>query len=363
MIKIGVLFGGRSGEHKISLMSAASVINAIDKSKYEVVKIGITREGDWYLFDGPVELIENGRWEQEAKEALAKDFEKYKIEILGSGGNSLKQLIDFALPILHGPNGEDGTIQGLFEMINIPYGGSGVTGAALTMDKILAKAVCGKAGLPQAPYAALTKPDFDERETEVLAEIKGKLRYPMFVKPSNMGSSVGISKVRTEEELKQAIENAAKYDHRILVEEGIDCRELETAVLGNHSPIVSCVGEIIPSSEFYDYKAKYFDGGESKLCIPADISPGKAQEVRDIAVKAYGLLDCSGYARVDFLMEKGTGRVLLSEINTIPGFTKFSMFPLLWDQEGIAYPDLIERIVELGYERHHAKNSRQTDPR
>ena len=358
MIRLGVLFGGRSGEHEISLMSAASVINAIDKSKYEVIKIGITREGHWYLFDGPTEQIEDGSWEQEAKAALAADPEKYSLQILGAGGASLKQRIDFALPILHGPYGEDGTIQGLFEMIDIPYGGSGVTGAALTMDKILAKAVCEKAGLPQGPYVALTKQEFEEREHLLLAEIEKKLRYPMFVKPSNMGSSVGITKVRTGEELKKAIDIAGKYDHRILVEEGIDCRELETAVLGNRDPQVSGVGEIIPSAEFYDYKAKYFDGGQSKLCIPADISGEKAEQIRSTAAKAYSLLDCCGYARADFFLDKSTGKILLNEINSIPGFTKFSMFPLLWEEEGIAYSDLIERIIGLGYERHHAKNSR-----
>lgn len=358
MIRLGVLFGGRSGEHEISLMSAASVINAIDKSKYEVVQIGITREGHWYIFDGPTEQIESGSWEQEAKAALAADPEKYSLQILGSGGASLKQRIDFALPILHGPYGEDGTIQGLFEMIDIPYGGSGVTGAALTMDKILAKAVCEKAGLPQGPYMALTKHEFDEREQQLLLEIEEKLSYPMFVKPSNMGSSVGITKVKTREDLKKAIDTAAIYDHRILIEEGIDCRELETGVLGNRDPQVSGVGEIIPSAEFYDYKAKYFDGGQSKLCIPADIPAEKVEEIRSIAARAYSLLDCSGYARADFFMDRRTGKILLNEINSIPGFTKFSMFPLLWEEKGIAYPDLIERIVSLGYERYNAKNSR-----
>lgn len=358
MIRLGVLFGGRSGEHEISLMSAASVINAIDKSKYEVVQIGITREGEWYLYEGPTERIEDGSWEKEAKAALAANPEKYSLSVLGCGGNSLKQLIDFALPILHGPYGEDGTIQGMFEMIDIPYGGSGVTGAALTMDKILAKAVCERAGLPVGPYVALTIEDYKQRGPQLLQQIDSELRYPMFVKPSNMGSSVGITKVRAKEELEEAIVNAAKYDRHILVEEGIDCRELETAVLGNFHPQVSCVGEIIPSSEFYDYKAKYFDGGKSKLCIPADIPEEKAEEVREIAAKAYKVLDCCGYARVDFFMEKETGKILLNEINSIPGFTKYSMFPLLWEKEGISYPELIERIVRLGYEKYNVKNSR-----
>lgn len=358
MIKLGVIFGGRSGEHDISLMSAASVINAIDRSKYEVIQIGITGKGQWYLYDGPAENIENGTWEDEARTALSNDPDKYGLEILGSGDRSLKNRIDFALPILHGPYGEDGTIQGLFEMIDIPYGGGGVTGTAITMDKILAKAVCKSAGIPQGPYVDITMNQYSEDEQGVIDRIHKELNYPMFVKPSNMGSSVGISKVRNEEGLKKAIKEAARFDHRILVEEGIDCRELEVAVLGNHGPSVSGVGEIIPSAEFYDYNAKYFDGGKSMLCIPAEISKEKAREICEIAARAYKLLDCSGYARVDFFMEKSSGRILLNEINSIPGFTRYSMFPLLWDKEGLAYPNLIERIVALGYERYNAKNSR-----
>ncbi|GAB1475773.1 D-alanine--D-alanine ligase [Bacillota bacterium] len=358
MIRLGVLFGGRSGEHEISLMSATSVINAIDRDKYEVVKIGITREGEWYLFDGPAEDIENGSWEAAAKEALSAHPDKYRLNILGTGGDSLKNRMDFALPILHGPYGEDGTIQGLFEMTGIPYGGSGVTGSALTMDKILAKAVFGNAGLPQGPYVAFTKAEYDKEGPQLLGLIEKRLSYPLFVKPANMGSSVGINKVRNCEELKKAIEEAAIYDNRLLAEEGIDCRELEVAVLGNSSPEVSGVGEIIPSREFYDYTAKYFDDGKSLLCIPADISEDKAREIRLIAAEAYKLLDCSGYARVDCFMEKSTGKILLNEINTIPGFTKYSMFPLLWGEAGISYKDLIERIVGLGYERYNAKNSR-----
>lgn len=357
MTRLGIIFGGRSGEHEISLMSATSIINAIDEDKYEIVKIGITKEGDWYLYEGPAEAIEDGSWEEKAKNDFAENPEKYSLNILGSGGASLKERIDFALPILHGPFGEDGTIQGLFEMIDLPYLGSGVTGSALTMDKIMAKAVCEKAGLPQGPYLAVLKHDFDKMKGELIEKIEGTLRYPMFVKPANMGSSVGISKVKTKEELEEAINLAARYDDRLLVEEGIECRELETAVLGNYELEVSGVGEIIPSQEFYDYKAKYFDGGKSELCIPAEIPIEKVEEIQTIAKKAYQLLGCSGYARVDFFMEKSTGRIFLNEINSIPGFTRFSMFPLLWEEAGVEYKDLIERMVRLGYERYNAKNS------
>jgi D-alanine-D-alanine ligase len=358
MIKLGIIFGGRSGEHEISLLSAASIIRAIDESKYEVVKIGITRSGDWYLFDGPVEQIEDGSWEERAKKLASEMPEKYAQGILELGGGSIKELIDFALPILHGPYGEDGTIQGLFEMIGIPYGGSGVVGSALTMDKIMAKAICENANLPQGPYVAFTKHDFENNELDVIQKIEENISYPLFVKPANMGSSVGITKVKKRGDLKKAIEEGARYDYRILVEEGIDCREFETAVLGNEDPSVSGVGEIIPSREFYDYEAKYLDGGKSMICIPADLPPDMVGEMRRIAKDAYKLLDCSGYARVDFFVEKSSGRILLNEINSIPGFTRFSMFPLLWKEEGVTFSGLIERIVELGYERYNAKNSR-----
>ena len=246
-------------------------------------------------YEGPTQRIEDGSWEQEAKAALAANPEKYSLSVLGCGGNSLKQLIDFALPILHGPYGEDGTIQGMFEMIDIPYGGSGVTGAALTMDKILAKAVCERAGLPVGPYVALTIEDYKQRGSRLLQQIESELRYPMFVKPSNMGSSVGITKVRAKEELGEAIVNAAKYDRRILVEEGIDCRELETAVLGNFHPQVSCVGEIIPRQSSTTW-AKYFDGGKSSCAYPRIYLRRKLKSTRNCS-KSYKVLDCCGYKR------------------------------------------------------------------
>lgn len=357
MTKVGIIFGGRSGEHEISLMSAASVINAIDKSRYKVVQIGITRKGKWLLYDGPAENIENGKWHDEAEAALASDPHRYSIDIIGTGKGSLKHIIDFALPVLHGPYGEDGTIQGLFEMLDIPYGGCGVTGSALAMDKILAKAVFDHGNLPQCRYIAVMKEDLAEREEDVIIEIEKALPYPVFVKPANMGSSVGITKAKNRDSLKEALKTAIQYDRRILIEEGIDCREIETAILGNHRPEAGAVGEIIPSAEFYDYNAKYFDGGKSKLCIPADIPEEVSEEIRSIAVKAFQLLDCSGFARVDFFLEKGTNKIYLNEINTIPGFTRFSMFPLLWGHAGVSYPELIERIITLGYEKYNAKNS------
>lgn len=361
MIRLGIFFGGKSGEHAVSLMSARSVIEAVDRTRYDVVMIGITRVGRWLLYDGPTSHIEDGTWEEEAEAALAADPQKYGFTVLGAGDRNLSQLIDFALPILHGPFGEDGTIQGLFEMVNIPYGGCDVIGSALAMDKIAAKQVFAIMGVNQVPYVWIEAEDLPKREEWLREKIKKRLRYPLFVKPANMGSSVGLSKVAAEEGLPEAIELACRYDRRIIIEQGVDCRELETAVLGNHVAQVGAVGEIIPSNEYYDYTAKYFDGGKTRLCIPADITPEQEEEIRATAAKAYKALDCRGYARVDFLMDKKTGEIYLNEINTIPGFTRYSMFPLLWAEAGVPYPELIERIVQLGYERYYAKNSRQSN--
>ena len=359
MIRIGVIFGGRSGEHEISLMSATSVIKALNKDKFIPVMIGITKDGKWLLYNGPVEKIEDGSWQAMAEAALAENPEKYEIVILGSGGKSLKDWVDFALPILHGPYGEDGTIQGLFEMADIPYGGCGVLGSAAAMDKSLAKEIFAKEELPICRHLNLFKEEVEENLSGVIDRVEKYLPYPVFVKPANMGSSVGISKAKNTEELKAAIKEAIKYDRRLILEEGLDCREIETGVLGNYNPRAAAVGEILPSAEFYSYEAKYFDGGQSKMCIPADIPDGTAEEIKDIALEAYRLLDCSGFARVDFFLEKGTNKIFINEINTIPGFTKFSMFPLLWAEAGVSYPELIERIITLGYERYESRRTEQ----
>ena len=355
MIRLGIIFGGRSGEHEISLMSATSVIKAINKEKFIPVMIGITKEGNWLLYDGPVDKIENGSWQEIAEAALEADPEKYALTILGSGGSSLKDWIDFALPVLHGPYGEDGTIQGLFEMADIPYGGCGVLGSAASMDKALAKEVFARNNLPICRHLNLSREEATENPDLVAERVEMFLPYPIFVKPSNMGSSVGISKAKNREELKAAIKDAAKYDRRLVLEEGLDCREIETGILGNYDPAAAAVGEILPSEEFYSYRAKYFDGGQSKLCIPADIPGEIAEEIKSIAIEAYKLLDCSGYARTDFFLEKGTNKIYLNEINTIPGFTKYSMFPLLWAEVGVPYPELIERIIDLGFERYESR--------
>ncbi|MFR7989511.1 MAG: D-alanine--D-alanine ligase family protein [Anaerovoracaceae bacterium] len=343
MKRIGILFGGKSGEHEVSLLSASAVAEAVDRDKFEIVMIGITRDGCWKRFNGDISALPGGSWEEEAEDMEVSD---------------LKDMIDFALPILHGPYGEDGTIQGLFEMLDLPYGGCGVLSSALCMDKVSAKKIFEKEGIPTGRYKLVYAEDFCEDPEEVIREIEECLPYVMFVKPSNMGSSVGISRASCREELKAGLELAARYDRRIIVEEGIDCREVETAVLGNRRPEVAAVGEILSGAEFYDYKAKYTDDSGTVLSIPAELSGETCGEIRDLARRAYMALDCSGYARIDFFIDKKTGKVYINEINTIPGFTKYSMFPLLWKEAGVPFGELIERIVDLGYERYYAKNNR-----
>ncbi len=354
--RIGVIFGGKSGEHDVSLMSATSVIKAIDKEKYDVVMFGITREGKWLLYEGPLEAIIPGEWQKKAEEDLAKNPEHYDFAVMGGCGKKLKYMIDFALPILHGPNGEDGTVQGLLELLDLPYGGCGVLGAATAMDKIVAKKIFAAEGLRQAKYIALNAKDFAGGAEKICEAVTGELGYPVFVKPANMGSSVGITKVACEAQLTEALKTAAIYDNRIVVEKGIHCRELETAVLGNYDITLGAVGEILPAAEYYDYKSKYYDAA-SKICIPADISEEKRTELQDMAKRAYLALGCQGYARVDFLMDRDTQDIYINEINAIPGFTHASMFPLLCMDIGMTYPEIIERIVELGYERYYAKNN------
>lgn len=353
--RIGIIFGGRSGEHDVSLLSAASVIRAIDKEKFDLFYIGITRQGKWLAVpqvfgrdvdgdhDITADIIENGSWEKAGEDFNPGDLKKY---------------VDFALPVMHGPYCEDGRIQGLFEMLDIPYGGCGVLASAVAMDKAVSKELFESAGLPICAYELITADEAKHDNDKAVERVEENIGYPCFVKPANMGSSVGISKASDREQLKAAIELALKYDKRIVVEEFIDCRELETAVLGNESPEAAAVGEILPSAEFYDYNAKYCDGGASKLCIPADISEEMTAQIRRMAVKAYTVIDGEGFARVDFFIDRRTGKLYINEINTIPGFTKYSMFPLLWDAAGVKYGETIERIIELGYERYYAENSR-----
>ena len=355
--RIGIIFGGKSGEHEVSLLSAASVIRAIDKKKFDLFYIGITREGRWMAvprvfgrdIDGDsditADIVENGSWEKVGTEFNPGD---------------LKEYIDFALPVMHGPYCEDGRIQGLLEMVDIPYGGCGVLASAVAMDKAVSKEIFEKAGLPVCRWELVTRAQVKDSMDDVAKRVENSLGYPCFVKPANMGSSVGISKALDRQQLREALKKALEYDRRIIVEEFIDCREIETAIIGNDVPEAAAVGEILPSAEFYDYNAKYCDGGASKLCIPARLSEETTDRIREMAVKAYSAIDGEGYARVDCFIDKKTDSIYLNEINTIPGFTKYSMFPLLWEAAGVKYHETIERIIELGYERYYAKNSRKT---
>ncbi|MDD6042916.1 MAG: D-alanine--D-alanine ligase [Eubacteriaceae bacterium] len=343
MKRIGIIFGGRSGEHEVSLMSVTSALEAIDKEKYQVVKIGITREGKWKHFKGETSHIADGRWEAESEE----------INI-----GSLPEMIDFAFPLLHGTYGEDGTIQGLFEMLDIPYAGCGVLSSSLCMDKASAKKIFDEAGIPTSGYHLVYSEELDEDIEGVMDEIERNLPYVMFVKPSNTGSSVGISKVRNREELRAGLILAAKHDRRILVEEGINCREVETGVIGNHNVQVAAIGEILASDDFYDYSAKYSEESGTVIKIPAELPGFISDKIKEYAKRAYIALDCSGFARIDFFIEKETDAVYINEINTIPGLTKYSMFPGMWAAEGVSFTELIERIIEYGYERYNAKNNR-----
>jgi D-alanine-D-alanine ligase len=384
-IRVGIIFGGKSMEHEISLMSATSVINAIDKEKFEIVPIGINKEGQWVKYNGPIELIESGKWEDFARiENAKKEMNSMELKasdnslksgkevkpevkqeakaVLGYKGRSLLDEIDVVFPVLHGPFGEDGTIQGLFEMINIPYAGCGVLASSLAMDKALSKEIFARAGLPICKHLLVFKEEINENLESVIERIQKELTFPLFIKPSNMGSSVGISKVdknedesKTLQDLRKALIEAVKHDRRILVEEGISARELEVGIIGNYKAEASVVGEIIPSKEFYDYEAKYFDGGKSKMSIPADIPEQVAKEIRELAIKAYKAIDGSGFARIDFFLDKNNGKIYINEINTIPGFTKFSMFPSLWQNTGVAYKEAIERIIGLAIERQAGK--------
>ncbi|MCG8482669.1 MAG: D-alanine--D-alanine ligase [Clostridia bacterium] len=354
-IKLGIIFGGRSGEHVVSLMSATSVIRAVDKQKYDIICIGITRQGRWMLYEGPVENIENGQWEEIAQNLYDQNPNQYAFDLIGTH-NPLKDKVDVVFPVLHGPYGEDGTIQGLFEMADIPYVGAGVLGSVTAMDKACSKVLFERENLPICDYTVIFRKDFEEDPNEIIAQIEKDFDYPVFIKPANLGSSVGISKAHNPKELLEGLLEACRYDRKIIIEEFINCREIETGVMGNDNPKAAAVGEIIPSKEFYDYEAKYFDGGKSKICIPANIKKEQEEKIRALAIDAYKALDCCGFARVDFFISKETEKIYINEINTIPGFTAFSMFPLLWEEEGVEYSKLIDKLIAYALEKYEEKS-------
>ncbi|WP_129599207.1 D-alanine--D-alanine ligase [Anaerophilus nitritogenes] len=348
-INVAVIFGGKSGEHEVSLMSATSVIKAINKEKYNCFPIGITKEGNWMIYNGPVEKIETGEWEEIAKN---KQIEDFSIMPINRKYSKLKEMADVVFPVLHGPFGEDGTIQGLLEMADMSYVGAGVLASSLGMDKILSKKIFEKEGLPVGKYMFVMKYQLKENIDQCIKEIEEAFSYPVFIKPANLGSSVGISKAHNREELIIGLNQASLHDRKIIIEAYIDGREIECAILGNDHPKASVLGEILPSHEFYDYQAKYSDDQKSRLIIPADLPKEKSDEIRKMAICAYKAIDGSGLSRVDFFVEKDSLKVYINEVNTMPGFTKYSMYPLLWEATGLSYEDLIDELIQLAIKRY-----------
>jgi D-alanine-D-alanine ligase len=390
-LRIGILFGGRSGEHEVSLLSAASVLNAIDKEKYDVIPIGITKDGRWLTSDDAQSLLE-GKLVIEPRHLRAGDPEITGPAAVLARGEAVvvppepvhRQSglvpfqtdapltrrasdrainVDVIFPVLHGTFGEDGTIQGLLELADIAYVGAGVLGSAAGMDKDIMKSLFIATGLPIVKHVTILRSAWKKNRKKIEKLVESKLKYPVFVKPANLGSSVGISKARNRKELSPAIEEAARFDRKIVIEQGVGgkknkAREIECSVLGNDEPLASIPGEIVPIKEFYDYNAKYLDEG-SELIIPAKLTKAETKKVQELAIQAFQAVDCSGLARVDFLMDPITRKIYLNEINTMPGFTAISMYPKLWAASGLEYSKLIDRLIQLGIERHADKKKNQ----
>jgi D-alanine-D-alanine ligase len=380
-LRIGVLYGGRSGEHEVSLASAAAVFANLDRNRYEPVAIRIEKDGRWALADRPpiaasaAEVIEHSRVEaarqiRSGREVhlVARPSEETILSIKRSPDASPESSeasvtglhVDVMFPVLHGPYGEDGTVQGLLELANVPYVGAGVAASALGMDKALMKVLFAARGLPVCDYRVVLRRTWEQRSADITAELERALGYPMFVKPANLGSSVGISKAKDAATLRTAMELAGSYDRKIVIEAAVpDAREIECAVLGNDDPQASLPGEVIPGREFYDYEAKYLDDS-SQTIIPADLPSGMVDEVQRLSIAAFRAIDCAGMARVDFLVSRSTGAIVVNEINTIPGFTTISMYSKMWAATGVSYPMLLDRLVELALERHAVKQQLRT---
>jgi D-alanine-D-alanine ligase len=384
-LRVGILFGGRSGEHEVSLLSAASILKAIDRKKFEVVPIGITKDGHWLaagdargllegdqssiarrLRAGDPDTTPGAKLLQEGIPTLLAPEPVETSAVLAAGSvRPAAANLDVVFPVLHGTFGEDGTIQGLFELAGVAYVGSGVLGSAAGMDKDVMKRLFQQARLPIVKHVTLLRTDWEKQPRKAIAQVEAELKYPVFVKPANLGSSVGISKAHHRRELPAALDLAAKYDRKLVVEQGVGgsgraglaakARELEVGVLGNDAPQASVVGEIIPGKEFYDYEAKYLSEGSVPV-IPARLSKAETKQIREMAVAAFRACDLSGLARVDFLMEPdGKRRIYLNEVNTLPGFTQISMYPKLWEATGVGYKELITRLIELALERQAEK--------
>lgn len=357
-LKLGILFGGRSGEHEVSVMSAKSVYEALDRNKFIPLLIGISKEGNWYLIKNEQEIFSRGFIGQGAGVPVTINAQPSRRNFVSLDGSEVPEL-DVVFPVLHGTFGEDGTIQGLLELARIPYVGAGVMASAVGMDKVMMKRVFRQAGLPVVNDVCVSRRSFREREPEVLDIIERNIRYPCFVKPANMGSSVGVTKAVNREELRTALAEAARFDFKIIVEQGVSAREIECSVLGNENVQCSIPGEIIPAGEFYDYEAKY-KNAQSKLLIPAPLTETQTGQIRELAARVFKAVDCSGLARVDFFVTKDTGEIFVNEINTMPGFTTISMYPKLWTASGLAYDKLITRLVELAFEKYQEKGENET---
>ncbi len=338
-ITIGLVFGGKSAEHDISITSARSVYAHLDKDKYKIVCIYINLLGRWGIVDSP--LLEK----HELNKSSFQPFLPW-----GSRSSKLPDEISIYFPVLHGPFGEDGTIQGLFEMAGVPYVGAGVLSSSLCMDKAMAKILFRAGGLPVAPFVSFNAKEWRKSRDAVQNRIRSDLRLPLFVKPANLGSSVGITKVKDDRDVPEAVKTALCYDGKVIVEQGVEGRELECSVLGNDEPRASLPGEILPYRDFYDYRDKYVEG-KTQFKIPAPLTPEMTHTVKDMAVKAYKVLDCAGMARVDFFLEDKSGTLFLNEINTIPGFTEISMYPKLWEASGILFPELLDNLIDLAFSR------------
>lgn len=353
-LRVAVIYGGKSGEHDVSLVSAASVIKALDLNKYEVIPMGITKDGTWILGTESFPTLEINLGQEKIQElqsqlpTVSEINQTAKLPLLRSSE------IDVVFPVLHGTFGEDGTIQGMFEMANIPYVGAGVLASATAMDKVIAKKIFANEGLSQGKYVYYLHSQYKKESARVIQEIEDQLGYPCFIKPANLGSSVGISKATNRKELQQSLELAFRYDRKIVIEEFIPAREIEVAVLGNDEPEASFPGEIISSHDFYDYTAKYTDG-KSVMQIPANLTEEQTSQLRKLAVKAYQALDCTGLSRVDFFLRKDNGEILINEINTLPGFTPYSMYPKMWEATGLGYTELLDRLIALALERFEEK--------
>jgi len=350
-LRVGILFGGRSGEHEVSLASAASVIRGLDPDKYEAVPIGISKEGHWLIGSAAQKMLPEVLKGGQRVMMTADPTDAAIVKLDGSGGG---QRIDVVFPVMHGTFGEDGTIQGLLDLAGLPFVGAGVLGSAIGMDKDVAKRLLQVAKIPVVPWVTIHRHDWENNPENIQGAIELKFQYPVFVKPATLGSSVGMTKVHSRAELAPALNLACEFAMKVLVEESVTAREIEVSVLGNHDPQASVPGEIVPHREFYDYAAKYLEEG-TQLLIPADLKPPQAQKIQKYAVDAFRALELSGMARVDFFLEKEGGKIYLNEVNTIPGFTSISMYPKLWEASGIPFRELIDKLIALALEQHAEK--------